>query len=1347
MSKTKKIVISFIIGILAILGINSVSNAYYIGQKLYVSYGQYTGSSNILCMQEYQSPPNGSMYKVIEYVDIKGTKATDSKGKEIDHIDNAKFAYILSSTGNKWNVVRPVVWKFGPTWMKNVGSKFDRLNNYPSSGPGWDSTGLYNAAVNYANSLKSGNNVKDNTVKKNVKIENYTKDNKQYMRVGPFNWSFGGTLTEVSVYDQNSKSISGLLYSSFSGNTEKWYNAGDIKSGKDFYISIPVDSGVTKITKITGKMKMNVKSVRIWFLDNPNQFQQNLIIREPKNDTQDIEFKIDTEIPLQGHLKVIKVNKDNTTVKIKGVGFYIQNKNTGKYIRKADNGAISYVEKKDATEFITDDNGEILIKNLVVGTYVTYETKNPNVIYEVISEGKEKDVVVDKTAELQIPNTQKYIKLSGYVWVDRRSGKQSERNNLYKEDSTTYDDSKDILLDGITVRLKDNTSDKVIKETKTAKGGAYQFTDVLVDDLDKYYIEFEYDGLTYTNVVPKVDKGNGSKAAESATTRDTFNRGFSSIVGGDTKDTGRALDENGNVKNKLAYNYNYDANKGATSTLINNGQYVITANTNETKYTTKNTGLKDHFTPGQEEIKNINLGLYEREQPDISLVKDIDNVKVSINGYNHVYKYNQRFKEVFEPINDDLNVGVQYKNAFTGSYNRAIYESDYKYSSADGKNELEVYVTYALRINNESSSLTTRVNSIVDYYDSNYEVCGVGTSLSKDTMDVQNNINYNVSDYNKDYSKLIINNNTKVDAGKYTDVYVQFKLNKQAVINIINDKENLDNVAEINSYSVFNENGNVYAGIDKDSNPGNAVPGDKTTYGDDTNSSPGLLLEVVADREMTGKVFLDDTSKELMTGEIRQGDGKYTDKDKGISGVKVTLTENTGTGKVYETTTNENGDFNIKGYIPGEYTLTYTWGDKTYTVHNYKGTIYKEKDRANDKNWYKVTEPRYSDALDDYNLRLDIDEETAIVPNGEITIDKMNSTTPTMGIGIEEETDGNTKYGITSIESEADGDKFTPKGFAIKNVDFGIVERARQSMELNKRVKAFKVTLANGQVIADVTIDKDGKLTGTKDHITYMGPSATNGFVKLELDNELIQGATTQIEYEVTVNNNSEKDYDSEEYYKYGDIKGNIITITPTGVYDYLDSTMTLDTTKDNVKWEVVSKEVYDNKYQGDTIVESYFTDSKTIDEDGNTIYKWEIGGTSYQSFFEEWATEVTETRTIRDVKLDNKTILHNADLENAIEPGKENSATIYVSKVLANTDEIDLNNDAEITETKRTTKTGSMPTLTGSTFIDRGETVTITPPTGHNKDYIAIILTTISGLIILATGVVLIRKKILGDK
>ena len=655
MNRFKKIVISLIVAIIAILGINTISNAYYVGQNLQISYNDYISSNNIFCMEHNQRLKGVMNYKVISNVRIEGTKSTDHTGKTIDNKANAKFAAILSEDNGKVKDQGPVangIWNYGYTWMREVGRYHAGLYNGFASSKKGNSTWLDQSSTDYANSLANGEKVTDNTNKDNIKTvayekdgrqymrvgpfnwsfggkitainvydqnENaieekvtdntnkdniktvaYEKDGRQYMRVGPFNWSFGGKITAINVYDQNENAIEEKVYSSFNGTTEIWFGVDGIQSGKDFYISIPVDSNITRITKITGTMQMNVKGVNIWFLEAKTGYFQNLLIREPYNATSDIPLTFDYNISILGNLKVIKVNEDNQEIKLPGVGFYIQNKNLGKYVKQGTDGQISYVDTREqATEFVTDQNGEILINNLMVGTYVAYETKNPNYGYEIISNGQEKTIVVDKTTEFVIGNKQIYVKLSGYVWLDKISGKQSYRNDLFKDNDY---DANDILLDGITVRLKDKNGN-IVKETKTSNGGAYLFTDVLIEKLGDYYIEFEYDGLTYTNVVPHIDKDNGSKAAENEVLREEFNKNFS-VVEGRTENTGFTRDANGNEKHSLTYNLDPNAH---TATLINNGQYPITANTDETAYR-----IKEHYTYGQEEIKYINLGLYER---------------------------------------------------------------------------------------------------------------------------------------------------------------------------------------------------------------------------------------------------------------------------------------------------------------------------------------------------------------------------------------------------------------------------------------------------------------------------------------------------------------------------------------------------------------------------------------------------------------------------------------------------------------------------------------------------------------------------------------------------------------
>lgn len=1314
MSKIKKLaVLCFMILLGSFVITNSVN-----AESKYFSYNDLCYNETLLCAQHHQSM-YGSTYKLITEINITGNKSTGN-GATVESWHNAKLAAILSNKrGTLENYggsdvenlpVQNAIWNYLGTWRSEVGYKHGIKQDFVNNSKGNFNTSIETEAEEYANNYKNGNltQITDKTDKSKIKVTQYTEGNEQYLRVGPFKYEFPEKLSEINVItDKNSKMEIKCFEKRINDNQySKYSNINQIKSGNEFYISVkmPTD-GTSQIKKITVKGKANVKHVTIKFWESTSMSQQNLLQYNYSNEEIDINQTFDYNIKILGNLKVIKVNKDNIKIKLQGVGFYVQNKDTKKWV-KVENDTVSYTDKKeDATEFITDKNGEITIKNLVVGTYVAYETKNPNYGYEIIKEGQEKSITVDKTAELQIPNKQKYIRLSGYVWVDKVFSKQASRNDLYKDNDY---DSNDILLDGITVRLIDKTTGKVVKEAKTADGGKYLFTDVLVDELGNYHIEFEYDGLTYTNVIPHIDKDNGSKAAENSSVRDEFNKGFSVIEGSTESNKGITKDSAGNPKYDL--NYNIDKNKH-TSTLNNTGLYPITANTNETGYV-----IKDHFTPGQEEIKYINLGLYEREQPDIALVKDLYNVNVAINGYNHIYEYANRFNNQGE-YGDGFNVGVKFGNKYGNmSYTRAIYEADKEYTSSDKSKELKVYVTYKISMKNESSNLQVQVNNIVDYYDSNYTLIKTGTGIDEKgnvTGDISNS---GSQSYNDKYQKVIINTNSKIEHNKSADVYVQFELNRDAVLKILNDKENLDNVVEINSYSVFDTDGKVYAGIDTDSNPGNAVPGDKTTYEDDTDSAPGLKL-VVADkaREMTGKVFLDSTSNELKTGEVRQGDGMYTDGEKGIKDVKVTLKENIESGKVYEATTDENGDFYISGYIPGDYTLTYTWGDKEYTVQNYKGTVYdKNRYDANvtNKEWYKTdVDTRYTDAIDNYNTREKIDDEIAEVTNKTATtIDKMDSTTPTMGISVEYTT-------TTTIEPTTD--KFKSPDFKIENIDFGIVERARQDLALQDlalrtRVNTFKVTLANGQVIADMTIDEKGNITGERNHVTYMGPSSTttpkNGLVKLELDNELIQGATVEVEYEIKVTNNSELDYVSEDFYKYGIKSGNEVTITPTSIIDYLDKNWGFEAEK-NKEWTV-----------------------KSLDEIKNIVAK-----------------EVYENE---DSTIADKTILYTESLKGQkLKPTESATVNLNVSKVLSNSDEISLDNESEITEL--TKDGGSKLISTPGNYIPGqeetkesdesiAETVIVTPSTGANLEFIVPIMIGVIALVILGAGVVIIKKKTL---
>ncbi len=1596
MKRINKVVIMLLISIIAIVGFYTKANAYYVGQTVGLGESDYKYNKDLYCT-EYLQRSTYCKYKIISQVKIVGNESTDYEGKKITSWHNAKLAYILSaSNGNVRKgagQVQRSVWSYLGTWVNNVGKfhkgiteDFAKTNGfYPS---------LLKEAENYANRIKNieaGLKIKDNTDKSKIKVKVQEKDGKQYMRVGPFKWTYSGTLTNVTVKDQNGKAIKDVKFSYYTGDKENWYDkVSSIKSGKNFYVSLPLNTNITEIKQITGTVETEVKSVNIWFLQAASDSHQNFIFRQPSTGTLKDETSLDYNIPTQRDLTIIKVDADEHEIKLDNVGFKLQHKETGLYVKQTSDGKVKYVEESKATEFKTKNGGKFTVKNLIVGTYVAVETKNPNFGYEMLNKGvsiklsvddmKKRDIPQEKIIEnkptkrdgtiikvdkdhheitlegvkfilyhnetkryvkqkstgeleyvkkkadatefktdkngkielknarigtykayetenpdlnyekiedgititinengnnentienerttrdliiekvnkqnqkvklpgvefiikykdedkyviqdnngnisygnesqatvfktgadgrftvpnlkvgtyiayeknnpnygyemleegIEIPlyvekiedknnpyieiigNKQVYVKLSGYVWEDIISpSKVDKRNDLYRDDSTL--DDQDTLLNGITVRLKDRTTNEVVQETKTSQlnhytnepqgndgNGEYLFMDVLIEKLKDYYIEFEYDGLIYTNVVYNTTANNGSKAIESEQVREEFNNGFASVEGGEQRDTGITRNLNGEKIHDLYYTID-EAQRTATLDKTK-GYYPIIASLDSVSEKDRYV-IEKHFEYGQEEVKYINLGLYQRSQPNVNLLKDLHDVKLTINGKNFVYPYDRKQKIIAEneavaqQQGKDLNLGVKFKNQTFPElgYKRAIYEADYTYESEDKSRELQVYLTYRLMVDVEGGILDTRINSIVDYYDSNYQLNAIGKKedFNEQTAELSDGSHFNeqtgqlknssieiVSNegYNDNYKKLVIRASDTakqegiltVPAGKTDYVFVQFKLNREAVVRILNNGEVLDNVAEINSYTTLKD-GKIYAGIDRSSNPGNAIPGNEQTYEGDTDFSPALQLEVADNaRQLAGTAFVDNPEGEgfdsnaVNTGKIRIGNGEYNkETEKTIAGVQVTLQETTGSGKVYDAVTGEDGSFLIQGYIPGNYTLTYTWGDKTYKVQNYKATVYKNQDRQTNPLWYKETSPRYSDAMDDYELRKKIDDETKQIayntkqqldaeydnPTGAITT-KMNSTTPLMNL---------------EIEYDAITDTAEPQYvYKVENIDFGIIERAKQQLELTKRVASLKATLANGEVLTDLTIKEDGTIEGNRDYVTYMKPeSGSNGFIRLEMDNELLQGTKLEVTYEIKATNKSEKEYLSPEFYNYGRETGDLATLTPAGIIEYLDKNWAFDQANNTVTWNVKSQDDIKNMVQ-------------------ESVYQAE------------------------DTTIGEKMLLYTDSLKNnKLQPGETASVNLNVSKILTTAADISLDNETELTNVEKSggsiieTTPGNYTPGKGKTEADdsMAETTIVTPSTGDNKNYILPAVISIIAFAILGTGVYVIKKKIL---
>lgn len=1303
---------------------------------------------DIFCIQ-HNTPlpkPNALLYSVKGPITIDGNTSSYKKiidgeavkglGTNTDKI-NGTLAYILAKGidaggyGKTLNYTygQIALWHYYEEWYNTIIGQDDSYKEVALAPSNQnkivpiteDAQNLINEAKAYAERIGNGSQaaIDDKTNKDSTKITPYinTKNDNAYVRVGPFEFNYTGKLIDMKAYSDSEckNEISSIMISKFEGTQEVFINNTDIQSGEKFYLTLSATDIIKygKVSKIKATVEPTEKDVlqgNVWFLYH-NQ-KQKLVLADfwKKTDFQNAYGDFDYNIKLTRDLAIEKVDSRDNKIKLEGVGFIIQNKETGKYVAQS-RKTIKYVDdKKDATEFKTDKNGRLSVNGLIIGNYVAYETKNPNYGYKQIS-GSIK-IAVNESKKV-IPNEQKYVKLSGYVWKDIQSSKRTVRNDLYKTNSSDYADNKDEAFNGITVRLKDkngnivknskgNNQEVTTKERglyKEIDGGEYVFNDVLIDELENYYVEFEYDGLIYQSVAVHKKENSGSKATDKVE-RKVLDKNFTSV---------NATGENKvNVNDKYSITYN-DTVKNTTS-IKDSSDCILHANTKDAGYE-----INKYFTAGTEEIRYVNLGLYEKQQADLSLTQDLYNVNVGVNGYWHVYNYAKRTLTGggYEADNESTwNVGVKFKNSYTGTYKRAIYKSDLDYERQDDRNkELQVYLTYKIAITNESSYLT-KANSIIDYFDSRYTLVAVGTGL-----DGQNNITGNVSyqtpeRYNDSYQKCIINVGTTVKSGESNYIYIQFKLDRAATLQIMNNKETLSNKAEINSYTVYKDNnGNTVAAVDRDSVPGNTKIENINTYEDDTDSAPSIQLELSDSRKIQGTTFVDSTSGELLTGQIRQGNGIFDNGEKTIAGVKVTLHELNNSISDMTTTTDANGNFEFANYIPGQYTITYTWGDKTYTVQNYKGTVYDSNRNQNNMYWYKDDiNTRKTDAIDNYQSRLNIDKEIASVTNNtindqisnaydggnnhpNITITTMDSITPTMEFGVEYETtvtDGT----IDKVE------------FIVRNVDFGIVERAKQQLDMTKRVKSFKITLANGQVLADATVDEKRNLQGIHDYVTYMGPSTSNGysnkgFIKAELDNELIEGATLEVGYEIKFINNSEVDYMSEKYYKYGIQEGNVVTLTPSAVVDYLDKNLGFEQNK-NSDWKQITVE-----------------DLKNLN-----------------------AVKVEDAEF-----LNSRNILYTESTAKPIKPTETISAKLNVSKLLSTSSDLTFDNDAETVKVDKPESEYHRGSVIKYFPTDRAEEVDITPSTGKNKDYVLPTVVGMVVLVVLGTGVFVIKKYVIDRK
>ena len=693
-------------------------------------------------------------YRLVDKITIKGNNAKSFYGNEIKNkLTNGRIAYAIHNAENN-HERQKIIWYWLDNWMTNVGKLKDKKRKYifdhldgftvKSGGIAYknlskDSKEVIADAKSYADDIDNNNNTsttakitQKNKDKVNVTIEGY------HYKIGPINLEFNPKLSSIYVENQNGETLEEDQYCFLQNGVEiSNENVGQIESKKDFYLLVNRSNMTNiKITARTKKPKGTTIDATIAFFKSSGESWQNLVMVETKSNTFSSKAaSVEISVPLTGSLQIEKVDADNSNFKMANVGFKVQNVDTGGWV-KADSSLGSFEEAKT---FMTGADGKTeVIPNLQIGNYKPVETVNPYSGYidtnpdltQYVSAGTTQNVTVASKT-----NKHEYTSISGYVWVDGEVGKTTSMNGTFDTEEGKngirvglWDHRGDILVDEMDTKTTIDSNGQTIN-------GKYQFDNVKVDDLAYLYVDFYYDGITYATVNPnpsayqynadgtKVFIDAGTKAVENSGLRENLNNKFGNITNNYmsqnsikindevTNDTLGYSRDTANHKSTVSYagidttvwaraGANPEAFKGDSAGLSLCNDFSLTGRFEEIK-------AVDPFVANG--IENVNLGLKVREKPNMSVLKDIERVKLSINGYNHIYNYDTRYQK-YGNNPGGLNVGVKFGNEYGSmAYTRPIYKSDYTYENPkDRSKELQVYITYKIMIYNNTTTLYER---------------------------------------------------------------------------------------------------------------------------------------------------------------------------------------------------------------------------------------------------------------------------------------------------------------------------------------------------------------------------------------------------------------------------------------------------------------------------------------------------------------------------------------------------------------------------------------------------------------------------------------------------------------
>ena len=828
------------------------------------------------------------------------------------------------------------------------------------------------------------------------------------------------------------------------------------------------------------------------------------------------------------------------------------------------------------------------------------------------------------------------MNLGGIVWTEKiKTGKeQPDINN-------TYSESDDEALGGVTVRLLDE-NDKTVATTKTAekdgqevtylnnlgkegtvklKQGQYLFTKL--DDGTNYIpvgtdykVEIDYDGITYnplinpdTSMLYKNKEDNKGVFSKITSEEDHgLADGTKTIFG--TENETQSKTNGGYTINYTLQDEENIPDKAIYSNVEKDGKQAFVTARSE-KYLQKTddwkTTWKDNKGVGEINLDSyafdINFGLYKKFF-DLNLGTDVDSAEIEINGQKTAYTYDQILDGM---LDKDLKEKLYKTTDDKVDYNLYLAYSDYYYriddykvpgdtnslgqpygealpNKKDKNTELQVYVTYALQINNQSTQHNATGVKVKYSYDEGYEYVG----------DVEGTVN-------DGKNKILTISNINLVPGESKKITLKFKVKKNedgTFFKKPSDTSKYTNVAEIVEYSTTE--GRL---VDADSAPGNTFLGENkptTRREDDTDTANGIVITFKknAERSISGKVFntngnnVSDVIVQLIElVEINNKQYEYIWQETVAGSNTVKTTDRNGyPGKSYSFKVddmNKAGEYKFtQGIIPGNYIVRFIYGDGTYfdesieskdateesknNIKTYNGEDYKSTyvDYNYNAEWYNniSLDGENSKAVDNEARRLkvmsyavDVDgtkgAELALLSKSIGTDDEKlkavleNTWMCAETLKIKVPVDTDVKDNTSDTTEVGNGSSPTISNTQFNNVNFGLMERPKTKLVLEKHITGLTVKpVASGvNLIANATADINKildqgegdqiQLEGQRDGLSATKSERTNrGLWYLQTDTtELAQGADAYITYTYVIRNEGDIDYlnkDLISYYK-----------------------------------------------------------------------------------------------------------------------------------------------------------------------------------------------------------------------